>query len=297
MAEEGRKKVLMLGNGINRIDNDYSWNQLMQDLLSFAGLKPGEIEFGNKPFPMLYEEIFMRWRAQHSGEESKMKREIARLIRFIKSNALHRKALQLDIQEILTTNYDYNLEATTHKGPKAPDAYLVRSSKYALTRRKVIGKQNIWHIHGDCQSPGNILLGYEQYAGYLQTIRNYVTVGLKFKHIYLEPLNRRLKEDRREVMTWVDHMFLNDVYILGLSMDFTEIHLWWLLNYRARIAANPAYNIRNKVTYIYPSADTPWIKPRIDLLCAYGVKCIALPVVNNDWKGMYMGALEMISRA
>lgn len=294
---ENRKKVLLLGNGINRIDNNYSWTQLMFDLLDFVKLR-GQIELGDKPFPLLYEEIYLRWSQEHQHPESGIKKEIAGLMKNIKSNMLHRKAMKLHIDEIMTTNYDYNLESVTADGARgAKSSNLVKSSKFPLTRTKIAGGKKIWHIHGEGTAPGTILLGYEQYAGYLQTIRNYMINGLRFKNTHFEPLNRRLRENSTEIMTWVDHFFLSDVYILGLNMDFVEIHIWWLINFRARLQKDDRYQFDNRITYIYPSSETAWIKPRIDLLCACGIHCIALPVVNNDWKEMYRLALEMVERA
>ena len=295
--EAKRKKVLLLGNGINRIDNDYSWTQLMFDLLDFVVLR-GEIELGDKPFPLLYEEIYLRWSHQKDLHEAAIKKEIAGLMKNIKSNGLHRRAMKLNVDEIMTTNYDYNLEAVTAEGPRgAKREDLVKSSKYPLTRKKIAGGKKIWHIHGEGYAPGTIMLGYEQYAGYLQTIRNYMITGLKFKHVSFAPLNKRLRENDTEILTWVDHFFMSDVYILGLNMDFVEIHLWWLINFRARLQKDDRYTFKNRITYIYPSSETAWIKPRIDLLCACGIHCIALPVVNNDWKEMYRLALEMVERA
>jgi hypothetical protein len=291
------KKVLLLGNGINRIDNNYSWNNLMDDLLGFAGMKEA-ISLDKKPFPMLYEEIYLRWSAELQHPERFIKKEIAGLMRNIRSNDLHRVAMKLKVDEILTTNYDYNLESVTSGGIMGAKLVPpVKGSKYALMRKRKAGSKTIWHIHGESHAPGTILLGYEQYAGYLQTIRNYIIHGAKYTDLYMEPLTKRLIDGNNAIMTWVDHFFVSDLYILGLNMDFVEIHLWWLLDFRARLKKADRYQISNQITYIYPSSETEWIKPRIDLLCACGVKCIALPIVNNDWKGMYKLALEMVNRA
>jgi hypothetical protein len=291
------KKVLLLGNGINRIDNNYSWNNLMDDLLEFAQMKEA-ISLDNKPFPMLYEEIYLRWSAGNRNPEGIVKKQIAALMRNIRSNDLHRIAMKVGVEEILTTNYDYNLESVTHGGIKGAELLPpVKGSKYALMRKRKAGSKTIWHIHGESHAPGTILLGYEQYAGYLQTIRNYAINGLEYKDLHMQPLTRRIREGNHAIQTWVDHFFYSDVYILGLNMDFVEIHLWWLLDFRARLIKDPRYAITNTITYIYPSSETAWIKPRIDLLCACGVSCIALPVEHNNWKGMYKLALELVDKA
>lgn len=292
-----RKKVLLLGNGINRIDNNYSWNNLMDDLLGYAEMT-NAITLDAKPFPLLYEEIFLRLSSYHSHPESEVKAKIAELVRNVKSNDLHRRVMKMNVDEILTTNYDYNLESVTAGGIwKAKLIPPVKGSKYSIMRRRKAGNKVIWHIHGECNAPGSILLGYHQYAGYLQTIRNYVTTGLRYKEIYFEPLTQRMRLGDLEIRTWIDHFFMSDVFILGLNMEFVEIHLWLLLNLRGRFYKAPNKPFPNKVTYIYPSTETAWIKPRIDLLCACGVSCIALPVIDGNWKEMYRHALDMIDNA
>lgn len=291
------RKVLLLGNGVNRIDNNYSWKNLMDDLLDQTGMA-NAIALEDKPFPLLYEELYLRLASYQAHPEVKIKELIAKLVRNVKANDLHRQAMKLNIDEILTTNYDYNLEATVHGGVKYSKVIPpVKGSKYSVIRRRKAGTKVIWHIHGECAAPGSILLGYHQYAGYLQSIRNYVTVGLKFKDLSFEPLTKRLRDGDNEIRTWIDHFFMSDVYILGLNMDFVEMHLWLLLNLRGRFYNNSTKPFLNKVVYMYPAPEAAAIKPRIDLLCACGVSCIALPVVNNDWKQMYKHALELVDRA
>jgi len=51
--------TLFIGNGINRITSDYSWVDLLKDLTIIAG-KQGVVEIKQKPFPLLYEEIYLR---------------------------------------------------------------------------------------------------------------------------------------------------------------------------------------------------------------------------------------------
>jgi hypothetical protein len=290
------KKVLLLGNGINRIDNNYSWNNLMDDLLAYAEMT-NAITLDQKPFPLLYEEIFLRLSSYDSRPESQVKSKIAELVRNVKSNDLHRRVMKLNIDEIITTNYDYNLESVTAGGIRGAKLIPpVKGSKYSIMRRRKAGKKTIWHIHGECHAPGSILLGYHQYAGYLQTIRNYVTKGLKYKDVQFEPLTKRMRDGDTEIRTWIDHFFMSDVYILGLTMDFVEMHLWLLLNLRGRFYKAPAKPFPNKITFMYPSTETAWIKPRVDLLCACGVSCIALPVVDGNWKEMYRQALDLIDQ-
>lgn len=292
---KAKRKVLVLGNGINRIDNQYSWEQLMTELLAFAGME-GAISPQGKPFPMLYEEVFLRWNEAGDKREMDLKRKIKQLLRKIRYNDLHKQVMELPVDEILTTNYDYNLEATLEGGIRsAPYIPPVKGSKYSMHRKRVANDKFIWHIHGEVNAPGSILLGYEQYAGYLQHIRHYMVLGKDYKDLRMPPLNARLKEEDDRIFSWVDHFFLSDIFIMGLSMDFVEMHLWWILDFRARLMADKRFRIDNEIVFIYPSADQNWIKPRIDLMCACGVKCVQAPVEHYDWKAMYRNSLKMIA--
>jgi hypothetical protein len=292
-----RKKVLLIGNGLNRIGNDYSWEDLMHDLLRFAGLE-NAITVDDKPFPMLYEEIFLRWAQPDRAHELVLKKKIRQLLRRIRHNQLHRRIMDLPVDEILTTNYDYNLESAIEGGlDAAPYIHPIKGSKYSMLRRRQADDKVIWHIHGEMRAPGSILLGYEQYAGYLQTIRNYVINGNRYKDLHLTPLTQRIRRKDHEIQAWVDHFFFSDLYIVGLSMDFVEMHLWWILDFRARLMHNRELELNNQVRFIYPAHATPWIKPRIDLLCACGVSCMAVPVVGDDWPAMYDQVLQFVENA
>ena len=112
-----RRQVVLVGNGINRVDNDYAWEDLMGELLEFTGLS-GAVSTRNKPFPMIYEEMYLRWMKEGKGErkELTLKKMIQRLLRNIQSNDLHNKIVDLPADDLMTTNFDYNLEATLPNG-------------------------------------------------------------------------------------------------------------------------------------------------------------------------------------
>ena len=297
------KPVLLLGNGINRIDNTYSWEQLMTELLDFCGLREA-ISVKGKPFPLLYEEIYLRWHEKDPlhNRELMLKKKIRSLLKKIRYNDLHHRVMELPVSDILTTNYDYNLESTLEGGySSAPHIGPVKGSKFSLLRRRQAGDKVIWHIHGEASAPGSILLGYEQYAGYLQNIRGYAVDGVNYRHngelLRFPPLTKRLLEGSTEPLTWIDYFFMRDVIILALTMDFVEMHLWWILDFRARLMTDPRYSFDNQIIYMYPSADQNWIKSRIDLLCACDVQCIQAPIERFNWKKMYQNVLTFIENA
>ncbi|MDE3092048.1 MAG: hypothetical protein KGJ80_21960, partial [Chloroflexota bacterium] len=101
--------VILLGNGINNIDNPYTWSDLVQDLIAYVGAA-GHIRPGDKPFPLLYEEIFAHWVRDQRREESEIKERVATLIEKFQPNEIHRRIMDMGSKNILTTNYDYTLE-------------------------------------------------------------------------------------------------------------------------------------------------------------------------------------------
>ena len=52
------EKVLLIGNDINNATGPYSWANLINGLMEYADATP-PINTENKPFPMLYEEIYL----------------------------------------------------------------------------------------------------------------------------------------------------------------------------------------------------------------------------------------------
>src|SRR5690606_31986714 len=110
-----------------------------------------------------------------------------------------------------------------------------------------------WHIHGDCNNPSSINLGYEHYCGQLQKMRDYVVNGTNYtsETVYKEPLIKRLSQQKKlNLQSWIDLFFTTDILILGLSLDIVEIVIWWVLIYRARNKFYRKSNfISNKLLY------------------------------------------------
>ena len=51
-------RVLLVGNDINNATSDYSWANLLTDLIDYAKLEEVP-SMDNKPFPLFYEEIYL----------------------------------------------------------------------------------------------------------------------------------------------------------------------------------------------------------------------------------------------
>jgi len=274
------QKVLLIGNGINNASPGYRWEELIQRLIEYVDLA-GKIDSNVKPFPMLYEEIVLRSnRKRH--DENQIKKFIASEVQKIEPNEIHNAIARLGFKDILTTNYDYGLEKVfkTKINPYGNLGY-VRENRYSVFRHSEVGKSRIWHIHGEAIVPSSIVLGYEHYCGYLQYMRNYIITGTSDSYkTTIETLMKRIIKQKRLGISWIDHFLTSDVFILGLKMDFVEMHLWWLLTYRAKAKKYRLLPIHNKIVFFVPRQYVEVDKAQF--LSSCGVNVIPLKYQRTD---------------
>jgi hypothetical protein len=164
---------------------------------------------------------------------------------------------------------------------------LVNESLYSVFRKYLVNGITFWHPHGDCHNPSSINLGYEHYGGQLQKMRNYVTAipDYKTKKIAQEPLFQRLKNKSglKQIQSWIDLFFTMDIHIIGLTLDFVETDLWWLITYRARQQKyKHDYPLNNKIYYYIPKAYMVESKMfKIKLLEASGIKIVSIDLKHG----------------
>jgi hypothetical protein len=288
-------KVLLVGNGINNIKQDYRWVDLINNLVNYIGAS-GQIRMEDKPFPMLYEEIFVEAVKNRRFKESDIKNFIAREVSNLEPNDVHRLIVEAGAENILTTNYDLTLEKLFIQTPgDLKNNGVIKESTFSLFRHYKINKTNFWHIHGDANISGSITLGYEHYSGYLQQMRNYVAngTGTAYK-IKFDPLIRRLRNKNFTSSSWVDLFFTQDIYIIGLTMDFIEIHLWWLLTFRQRLKLIKQVPVKNNIVYFYPDVLGKKIQNKLDLLRSIGVTPFSISYSDNNKMKYYQTVLKKI---
>lgn len=289
-------KVFLIGNDINNATASYSWENLLKDLTKYAGLKtlPNML---NKPFPLLYEEIILKTLAEGKIQENDLKKFIASKVTLLEPNNIHHAIAAMGIQHIFTTNYDCTLEqAFNGRIGKIKNIGCVKEVLFSLFRKNQIGKTNFWHIHGVSTHAQSITLGFEHYGGYLQHMRNYVVAGTKdtYKGIRFSPLELRIKKNKITHASWIDYFFTHDIEIFGLNLDVVEVHLWWLLTYRARMKATNKLTITNRIRYFYPKQYEVSSRHKLELLKACGVEVIGLPMKDGDRIGYYEKVLKKI---
>ncbi len=288
-------KVFLIGNGINNIRQDYRWADIIDNLIEFIGAT-GQIETDNKPFPLLYEEIYVEAVKNRNIKEAGIKEFIAQEILKLEPNEIHQEIVHSGVSHILTTNYDLTLESVLAKDTtQLQNDGIVRENVFSIFRHHTIDAINFWHIHGDANYPGSITLGYEHYSGYLQQMRNYVATGTGASYkTRFDPLTKRLKRKLEENYSWLDFFFTKDIYIIGLALDFIEIHLWWLLTFRQRASLTKRLPVTNKIVYFYPSAYAKQIKNKLDLMKSAGVIPYSVNYDNANRLKYYKEVLKKI---
>jgi hypothetical protein len=248
-----------------------------------------------KPFPLLYEEIFLKALAKKSQSEIDLKKYIADQVKTIQPNPIHQRIINSGHKDIITTNYEYSLQSSANSKKLKNDGY-VKETTYSIFRHNQVGDTRIWHIHGECNSARSITLGFEHYGGMLQHMRNYVATGTDYvKGKNLEPLILRLERNKLKGHSWIDLFFTNDIHIFGLSLDTSEIDIWWLLTYRARYALQKGRKIiQNKIYYYYPTSYKEISREKLELLSANQIQIIEIKSTNDDRLKYYNTILDKI---
>lgn len=247
-------KVLLIGNDINNLNNSTSWVNLLKEIVKING---NNINVSlEKPFPLLYEEIYLNALKKQNQKEIDLKAKISKIINQIEPNEIHSELLNMDIKNYITTNYDYVLQKTL-LGNKSTNTIknegLIKETKYSVYRHNTIENKNFWHVHGENNVPNSITLGFEHYGGQLQQYRNYTVTGTNYKTKKSNNLSlyKRLKENQINYDSWIDFFFKDEVHIIGLKLGYVETDLWWLLTNRARYLNEKNFNSYNKSRVIY----------------------------------------------
>ena len=245
-----KNSVLLIGNGINNINNKESWINLLKAISKKCKVSRKVGINNDKPFPLLYEEIYLK---SNSISELSLKRFIANEVKNIQENEIHKLIRYIGFKDIITTNYEYTLQGINGSMKKTviKNKGKILESRYSIFRHNEINGTRFWHIHGECNVAGSITLGYEHYSGQLQQMRNYVVSGTNYtKKSNQKSLTSRIKSNEIFHESWIDFFFTHNIHIIGLALDFVESDIWWLLTYRARLLKNKRHKISNKIYYL-----------------------------------------------
>lgn len=288
MEENNTKKVLLIGNGIARCFNSSSWFEIIEDIA-----KEHKVDY--KEIVKLYppSQIVV---ASNNDLENVAKDIADKLIdkvdnkicnnNFCNSNCLLNTILSKRFDSILTTNYSNELERCfMHKKnlSKVSKKYTMpnlpeKKKRFQLYRYSSLGNNKVWHIHGDDKVPKSIIADTSYYCKLVAQIEE-----------VLSKLLRRTYAKNFEYKTWVDYFVLGEVHILGFGLDFSEIDIWYLLDYKNRKYGSC------KTIYHCPNGKIGLSTEKELLLKTYGVYIEDSIVLNNDnYLKYYLDVLSSI---
>lgn len=225
-------KTIFIGNGLNRLESDLSWENLLE--------KQEEL----KDIPNT---LFFETRVCDGESEIGLKNRVAEKLKKLKcKKEVYRKLASISADHIITTNYDDNILAVFDNYK-----WLDKTETLYSFHRIIEGEINnktvlLWKVHGDYLSPKSIMLGVDHYS------RSMNRIGELFKEKYRDDnyLNDLLKRKERP-SNWIDLFFCSDVFFLGFGLDYSEIDIWWVLTKRARMKqmSMTKMPINNRIVY------------------------------------------------
>lgn len=284
--------TVLFGNGINRVsDRSVSWNDLLNSIKGSNVFKNGDL-----PYTMIYERIYMEKysaRGNKKIHELSIKESIAEALLLQESNEIFDLIVSLDVENYLTTNYDYVFEKALGISPEklsTEDFYSLRRKRKYSTNT---GAKYLWNIHGEIDNPKSIMLGLDHYCGSVAKIDAYVKGTYKIKvdgkSVPISSMRSKLESQNFCFTSWVDLFFSSNIHILGFSLDYSETDLWWLLNKRARFAADGL--ISNKVFFYTDKIDSE----KLGLLNSFRVDVVIADVVSSSHIDMYKSFISKVS--
>jgi hypothetical protein len=294
-------KTLLFGNGLNQLtDNLISWKHLLDNIKSKS-----KFESLNLPNTMIYERILMERPKSTTGiyhVEGAIKFEIAEQMRSIGTNKYYDRVFDLGFKNYLTTNYDYafrnKIECKNHtsKNNSTEDVYSIRRNTSILDKNeKEVCK--IWNIHGEIDKPSSIMLGLDHYCGSIGKLDAYLKGTYEFQDnkipIRVKPITSKIKERKYDRHSWIELFFNSDIHIIGLSLDYSETDLWWILNKRARIMSDKktSVHVTNKIHYYSTDLDVE----KEGVLNSFNVNVVKTTKTGNfDWRKYYTKTLDII---
>ncbi len=283
-----KNKVLFIGNGINNLNNKQTWNNLIKKLKIKVGNKENDEDLINE-FPLVYENLLLIGKKNKEIIDRDLKYIIASEVKNIKSNEIHKRIDKLEVLDIITTNYDLVLE----NGYEIENSSIIDEKKYCVFRKFKTKDKIFWYIHGDIRQLNSINLGFEHYCGQLQMLRNYLVTGTNYKSkkVHKEPLTKRLHNNNITWDSWIDLLFLREIHIIGLRLDFVEIDLWWLFTFRAKLKFHKQRKINNKIFYYIPKKYSNNSSGKLELLKNMGIIVIE---INKEKYDYYHQVLNMV---
>ena len=250
---KGRPQIVLVGNGLERMSGQTSWDELIDILAVSDGIKLENEVRDRIPFPLLYQLVSSHNPAPSQLCETDITEEENRLA-LAMSKLIHRSNLLLDMlptldaDHIFTTNYSYSIEKAFYPkinfsisktrsqfrfnlNPEQKNGKPVREVNYRmfpgyLAENNTGNKVGIWHIHGECTVPRGVIIGHDRYGRLLSRMETICRSQKYDGHLKSHVL--------KQFVSWPELFLYGDVYVIGLGVYFCEYDLWWLLRRKQR---------------------------------------------------------------
>lgn len=286
-------KVLLLGNGINRAFGASSWDDIIDNL--------SRGEFDTSPafadaickLPNSLRTVVISSDSVHNGMKQVSKTLMPKALDD-GHRSMIRNCCDLGFDTILTTNYSYEIEKALF-----PDFNLKQgtSSKYRMYTNEgnepqkqfgiykyfEIDGNRIWHIHGEAAMPKSMILGHYYYGKLLSEIQNRVP---KFIRSYKMAISKGISVAYK---SWIDYFLVGDMHIIGLSLDPSEMDLWWLINCKKR-----NFSDCGKIYLYEPNMDDDKHIALRMLADTFGIKYEDCHVKGGEYREYYESVVKSI---
>lgn len=242
------RKTVLLGNGILRVQEggsfSISWQKVLEELSKKYSVPLSDLS--QKPLPLAFEKIRLQLIRDNQNPNILLK-DVARLTKMAGSGTYLMDVYSGLTKHTLTTNYGFFVEMGMGFRLPVHDLFnkKIEEKYYSLFRNETDQKnKTLWRIHGEADMPQSLLLGYGHYAKYMGQIKDYLYKGIKFagfKDEIRSPLMGKSPdfnfEKNAEIYSWIDIFLKDELHIIGLGLDFSEIILWWLLSEKMSLYA------------------------------------------------------------
>ena len=232
-------QVLFLGNGLNLAYSGISWADLIGKIA-----KRDDFDWSRSEMPMPLQAILATDNQIRTSLKT-AKEDFRGKIRNDRQMEVLRDLLTMGFDDILTTNYSYELEEAALGQSELSDRQVAKLMRYTsenAERNYLLHTYNqvrcgntenrIWHVHGEIRKTDSMILGHYWYGKLLYKI---IEESEKNKDRYA----RNQKDGKpTELNSWMDSFILGNVYVLGFGFGLSEVDLWWLLNRKQRERAD-----------------------------------------------------------
>lgn len=239
---------LLIGNGLNRcIPNGVSWNNLLENIS-----KDYNVNYNTHiTMPLEFERMVNEYLERERNNIvvpgrvlNQFKEKVAKLIQVVSlpNNAIHRELEELDINGIMTTNYDILLEKVYDNSYKYNGG---KTQKYLFDKTCQIDNKSFYHIHGIADKPSTLCLGFEHYMGIVENLRRDINTK-KNGDSYQMNIKRVLCGEEDLSGEWGELFYTSNIAIIGLGLTECESDLWWIITHRASIYYSDYCKLRSR---------------------------------------------------